>query len=148
MTGEVARRLSMNDLLRPTDWVYGNWVQGNLYWLTEYPDVMANGEPPRCGYRYYRVSPDSSVPGFTVGPNPDTVHKVKGLGPDVVSYRRPVWVLLADGTLLDRKPTDPAKAPVRPFAGGPVKRGDAMKAYVPSLDPVRVPGGVAPPRGE
>ena len=49
---------------------------------------------------------------------------------------------------MDKKPFDPAKVRGRPFVGGPVKHGDAMKGYVPSLDPVRVPGGVAPPRGE
>lgn len=145
-TGEVVRRLAMNDLLRPTEWVYVNWVQGNLYWLAEYPDVMAGGEPPRCGYRYYRVSPDYSVLEFTVGPNADAAHKVKALGPDVLGYRRPAWVSLADGTVLDRRPTDPAKVPVRPFVGGAVKRGDTMKGYVPSLDPVRV-GGDGRPAG-
>jgi hypothetical protein len=54
----------------------------------------------------------------------------------------------ADGTRLDKNPTDPAKVTVRPFVGGPVKRGEAMKTYVPSPDPVRVAGSVAPPGGD
>jgi hypothetical protein len=141
-TGEVLKRLSLNDILRPNEWVYVNWVQGNLYWLSEYPDVMKGGEPPRCGYRYYRVSPDYSVLEFTVGPNSDAVHKVKVLGPDVVNYRRPVWVSLTDGAFLDKKPTEKDRTPVQPFVGDLIKRGDAMKNYVPSLDPVRVTGKV------
>lgn len=146
-TGEVVKRLSMNDILKPNEWVYVNWVQGNLYWLSEYPDVMKNGgEPPRCGYRYFRVSPDYSVLEFTVGPNSDAVHKVKDLGAEVVNYRRPVWVSLADGTFLDKKPTEKDKVPVRPFVGDLVKRGDDMKNYAPSLDPVRVAGKVVTPK--
>lgn len=143
-TGEVVKRVSMNDILKPNEWAYVNWVQGNLYWLSEYPDVMKNGEPPRCGYRYFRVSPDYSVLEFTVGPNADATHKVKDLGPEVVNYRRPVYVSLADGAFLDEKPTEKERTPVRPFVGDLVKRGDAMKNYVPSLDPVRVPGTSSP----
>lgn len=143
-TGEVVKRISMNDILKPNEWVYVNWVQGNLYWLSEYPEVtQKGGEPPRCGYRYFRVSPDYSVLEFTVGPNSDALHKVKDLGAEVVNYRRTVWVSLADGTFLDRKPTEKDKVPVRPFVGDTVKRGDEMKRYVPSLDPVRVPGKIA-----
>lgn len=147
-TGEIVKRLSMNDILKPNEWIYVNWVQGNLYWLTEYPDVMRNGgEPPRCGYRYYRVSPDYSVLEFTVGPNSDAKHKVKDEGPDVVHYRRTVWVSLTDGRFLDptRKPADDRKIPVRPFVGDLVKRGEAMKNYVPSIDPVRIAGKVIDP---
>lgn len=141
-TGEVVKRIALNDILKPNEWVYVNWVQGNMYWLSEYPDTMKNGEAPRCGYRYYRVSPDYSVLEFTVGPNSDAIHKVKDEGADVVSYRRPVWVSLADGTFLDKKPTEKDKIPVRPFVGDLIKRGDEMKSYAPSLDPVRVPGKV------
>jgi hypothetical protein len=147
-TGEVVKRIAMNDILKPNEWVYVNWVQGNLYWLSEYPELMKNGEPPRCGYRYYRVSPDYSVLEFTVGPNADAVHKVKDLGPEVVNYRRPVNVSLADGRFLDREPTEKEKVPVRPFVGGLVKRGEEQRSYVPSLDPVRVPGKVAPAAGK
>ncbi|MCE9568151.1 MAG: hypothetical protein K8U57_39615 [Planctomycetes bacterium] len=143
-TGEVVRRLSMNDILKPNEWVYVNSVQGNLYWLSEYPDVMKGGEPPRCGYRYYRISPDYTVLEFTVGPNSDALHKVKDEGADVVNYRRVVQISLTDGTFLDKKPTDKDKIPVRPFVGELVKRGDDMKNYVPSLDPVRVAGKVGP----
>ena len=143
-TGEVVKRIAMNDILQPNEWVYVNWVQGNLYWLSEYPDVMKGGEPPRCGYRYFRVSPDYSVLEFTVGPNSDAVHKVKDLGADVVNYRRPVYVSLTDGAFLDKKPTEKDKIPVRPFVGDLAKKGDDMKNYRPSLDPVRVAGKVLP----
>jgi len=139
-TGEVVKRVALNDILKPNEWVYVNWVQGNMYWLSEYPDAMKNGEAPRCGYRYYRVSPDYSVLEFAVGPNSDAVHKVKDEGPEVVSYRRPVWVSLSDGAFLAKKPTEKDKIPVRPFVGDLTKRGDEMKNYVPSIDPVRVPG--------
>ncbi len=144
-TGEVVKRLAMKDILKPNEWIYVNWVQGNLYWLSEYPDVMKNGEPPRAGYRYYRVSPDYTVLEFVVGPNADALHKVKDEGPDVANYRRTVWVSLTDGTFLDaaKQPADKNKIPVRPFVGELVKRGDAQKNYLPSLDPVRVEGKFA-----
>jgi hypothetical protein len=148
-TGEIVKRLGMKDILKPNEWVYVNWVQGNMYWLTEYADVMTNGkEPPRCGYRYYRVSPDYSVLEFTVGPNSDARHKVKDLGPEVVNYRRKVLVSLADGTFLDpdKKIEDRNKIPARPFKGDLVKRGDEMRNYLPSLDPVRIEGKIVPPK--
>jgi len=69
---------------------------------------------------------------------------VKDLGDDAVNYRRQVYVSLADGKLLDKKPTEKDKTPVRPFVGDLVKRGDDMKNYAPSLDPVRVAGKVLP----
>ncbi len=147
-TGEVVKRIALNEILRPNEWVYVNWVQGNLYWLSEYPEVMKGGEPPRCGYRYFRVSADYSVLEFTVGPNSDATHKVKDLGAEVVNYRRPVYVSLADGAFLDKKPTDKDKVPTRPFVGNLVKRGDDMKNYLPSLDPVRVSGKVLPAAGK
>jgi hypothetical protein len=143
-TGEVVKRIGMNDILKPNEWVYVNSVQGNLYWLSEYPDVMKGGEPPRCGYRYFRVSQEYSVLEFTIGPNSDAIHKVKELGAEVVNYRRSVYVSLRDGAFLDKKPTEKDKIPARPFVGELVKRGDDMKNYVPSLDPVRVTGKVIP----
>jgi len=145
-TGEVLKRIGMNDILKPNEWIYLNWVQGNLYWLCEYSDVLPKngGEPPRCGYRYYRVSPDYTVLEFTVGPSADALHKVKDEGADVVNYRRPVYVSLTDGHFLDKKPTEKDKIPVRPFVGALSKRGEDMKNYVPSLDPVRVAGKVVP----
>jgi hypothetical protein len=143
-TGEELKRLSMNDILKPNEWIYVNWVHGNLYWLAEYPDVLKNGEPPRSGHRYYRVSPDYTVLEFTLGPNSDALHKVKDEGPEVVNYRRTVWVSLTDGKFLDKKPTEKDKIPVRPFVGDLVKKGDAQKNYIPSLDPVRVEGKYTP----
>lgn len=141
-TGEVVKRLGMNDILKENEWIYVNWVHGNLYWLCEYPDVMKGGEPPRCGYRYYRISPDYTVLEFTVGPNSDARHKVKDEGQAVANYRRVVRVSLTDGTFIDAPTTetDKNKVPVRPFVGELVKRGDAQKNYIPSLDPVRTPG--------
>lgn len=141
-TGEVVKRLAMKDILKPNEWVYVNWVQGNLYWLSEYPDVVKGGEPPRCGYRYYRVSPDYTVLEFTLGPNGDALHKLKDEAPEVLNYRRKVWVSLTEGSFLDaEKPSaDKNKLPVRSFVGDLVKRGDAQKNYVPSLDPVRDAG--------
>ncbi|HEX8911320.1 MAG TPA: hypothetical protein VF796_03095 [Humisphaera sp.] len=144
-TGEVVKRLAMADLLRDDEWRYVNWVHANLYWLREYPDVTKNGEPPRSGWRYLRVSPDYTVLEFTVGPNADAQTKLKASDPQAANYGRRVWVSLVDGALLDpdRKPADPAKLPGRPFVGDLVKRGDAMLRYVPSLDPVRVAGTYA-----
>jgi hypothetical protein len=143
-TGEVVKRLDMRDILKDNEWVYLTWVQGNLYWLTEYPDVMKNGEPPRVGWRYFRVSPDYTVLEFVVGPNRDAVHKLKDQPKEVQDYRRTVRISLTDGTFLDpgAKSAGPNKVPARPFVGELVKRGDAMKNYVPSLDPVRVAGKV------
>lgn len=142
-TGEVVKRIGLNDILKPNEWIYVSWVQGNLMWCTEYPDVMKGGEPPRCGYRYYRVSPDYSVLEFTLGPTAGVVHRLGDEPPEVANYRRTVYVSLTDGSFLDQKPTEKDKAPVRPFVGDLVKKGSTeQKNYVPSLDPVRAAGKV------
>jgi hypothetical protein len=125
-----------------------NWVHGNLYWLTEYPGTMTNGgETPRCGYRYYRVSPNYRVLEFAVGPNSDAKHQVKPQFPERVDYRRVVRIDLATGEFLDprQESADSSSVPVAPFQGKLLKRGDEMKNYVPSLDPVRVPGTMKSP---
>ena len=77
---------------------------------------------------------------FTVGPKSDALHKVKDEGPEVVNYRRKVRPSLTDRVIPEKLPTEKEKIPVRPFVGELSKRGDAMKNYVPSLDPVRVAG--------
>lgn len=145
-TGEVIQRLGMNDILKNNEWIYVNWVQGNLYWLTEYPDMMKGGEPPRCGYRYYRISPDYTVLEFTVGPNSDAKHRVKDEGPEVLNYRRVVRVSLTQGTFFSADTLLSAqKLPGRPFVGELVKRGsEGQKNYLPSLDPVRSAGKINP----
>jgi hypothetical protein len=82
---------------------------------------------------------------FTAGPDAEarTYLKAQGAGPELLDYKRVVRVRLTDGAFLDaaEKPTDPNKLPARPFAGAGVSRGDSP-GYVPSLDPVRVPGTV------
>lgn len=140
-TGEIVKKYDMRDLLKPNEWVYVNWVQGNVYWLMEYPDVMKGGEPPRCGWRYYRVSPDYSTLEFVVGPNADAVHKIKSEPIEVQKYHRTVRIDLTTGAFLDPdvKLTDINKIPVRPFRDELIKRGDA-KGFQASLDPIRVLG--------
>ena len=140
-TGEILKKYDMGDLLQPKEWIYVNWVQGNLYWLAEYPDVMKNGEPARCGWRYYRVSPDYSTLEFVIGPNQDAVHKIKSEPKEVREHRRTVRVRLSDGALLDAdaRITDVNKIPVRPFCDALIKRGDA-RGFQASLDPIRLPG--------
>ena len=133
-TGEVVKRVSMNDILKPNEWAYVNWVQGNLYWLSEYPDVVKGGEPPRCGYRYYRVSPDYSVIEFRVAPAKGAKDRTG----------RVVRVALADGRVLAADETLPAaQLPVKMFAG-PDKATGRTDDFVPSLDPVRVEGTYKP----
>jgi len=140
-TGEIVKKYDMRDILKPNEWVYVNWVQGNMYWLMEYPEVMKGGEPPRCGWRYYRISPDYSTLEFVVGPNSDAVHKIKSEPIEVQKYRRTVRVDLTTGAFLDptAKITDVNKIPIRPFRDELIKRGDA-KGFQASLDPLRVTG--------
>jgi len=140
-TGEIVKTYGMKELLRPNEWIYVNWVQGNLYWLMEYPDVMKGGEPPRCGWRYYRISPDYSVLDFVIGPNSDAVHKVKSEPAEVRNYRRVVRIQLTDGAMLDptARISDVNKTPVKPFRDELSKRGD-LKGFQASLDPIRVVG--------
>ena len=146
-TGQVIKRLGMKDILHANEWMFVNWVQGNLYWLREYPEMMKNGEPPRCGYRYYRISPDYSVLEFTIGPNSDAVHKVKEAGAEAVAYRRVVRLRLSDGSPLGPKEVlTREQTPVRPFIGELTRRAsDGQRFYRPSLDPVRVGGKVLLP---
>lgn len=140
-TGEILKKYDMCDLLQPKEWIYVNWVQGNLYWLMEYPDVMKNGEPARCGWRYYRVSPDYSTLEFVIGPNQDAANKIRSEPREVREYRRTVRVRLSDGVVLDADAqiSDVNKIPVRPFCDALIKRGDA-KGFQASLDPIRVAG--------
>lgn len=140
-TGEIVKTYGMRELLKPNEWTYVNWVQGNMYWLMEYPEVMKGGEPARCGWRYYRVSPDYSVLEFVIGPNQDAVHKIKSEPAEVRSYRRTVRIQLTDGTFLDplAKIEDVNKVPIKPFRDELIKRSDA-KGFQASLDPIRVPG--------
>jgi len=140
-TGEIVKTYGMRDLLKPNEWIYVNWVQGNMYWLMEYPEVMKGGEPARCGWRYYRISPDYSVLEFVIGPNSDAVHKIKSEPKEVQNYRRTVRVQLTDGVLLDPnvKIADVNKIPIKPFRDALITRGDA-KGFQASLDPLRVTG--------
>jgi hypothetical protein len=143
-TGEVIKRYSINDLLQPHEWQFMHWVQGNLYWLREYPENWTGQvEPPRCGYRYYRISPDYTVLEFTAGPDGEARTNLKSAGAkdELLNYKRVVRIRLTDGAFLptDEKPADPNKVPGRPYVGSGVTRGDSA-AYVPSLDPVRQPG--------
>jgi hypothetical protein len=143
-TGEVIKRFSINDLLQPSEWRFMHWVQGNLYWLSEYPENFSKGgEPPRCGYRYYRISPDYTILEFTAGPDGEsrTHLKIGGAANNLLSYKRVVRVRLTDGVFLPagEKLTDPNKIPGRPYVGEGMPRGD-MRGYVASVDPVRIPG--------
>lgn len=143
-TGEVIKRFSINDLLRPTEWQFMHWVQGNLYWLSEYPENYSKGtEPPRCGYRYYRISPDYTILEFTAGPDSEarTHLKIGGANSDLLSYKRLVRVRLTDGVFLssNEKLADVNKIPGRPYVGDGLPRGE-MRGYVTSIDPVRVAG--------
>jgi len=143
-TGEILKRYSINDLLQPNEWQFMHWVQGNLYWLSEYPENYSKGgEPPRCGYRYYRISPDYTVLEFAAGPDNEarTHMKIGGAASDLLAYKRVVRVRLTDGAFLSpaENRIDPNKIPGRPYVGEGMPRGD-MRGYVASIDPVRVAG--------
>ena len=139
--GEIVNRVGLKDILLPKEWVYVNWVHGNLYWSIEYPDAVKNGEAPRAGMRYYRVSPDYTVLEVTVGASNDARNKVKDLGDGTLNHRRVVRFDLTTGKVLaaDLALKDQSKIPVRPFVGKLAPRGE-LGGYVPSLDPVRVEG--------
>jgi hypothetical protein len=143
-TGEIVKRLGIKDFLKDSEWDHVHHVQGNLYWLGEAPDYgpKSNGEPPRCGYRYYRVSPDYTVLETYITPDREVQAKFKSQGKSLAMTRRVVRVDLTTGSFLPEevKLTDPNKTPVKAYVGEFSKRGEAMKSYEPSLDPVRKPG--------
>jgi len=141
-TGEIVSRMGLKEILDSKEWVYVNWVHGNLYWSVEYPDAVTNGgEAPRAGMRYFRVSPDYTVLEVVIGANGDTRHKLKDAGPEVLGHRRVVRFDLVKRKILPPEVsiTDRNKIPSRPFVGRLAPRGE-LRGYVPSLDPVRVEG--------
>lgn len=142
-TGEIVKRLGIKDFLQDSEWNHVHHVQGNLYWLGESPDYgpKSNGEPPRCGYRYYRVSPDYTVLEVYITPDREVQAKFKSVAKPLAMTRRVVRIDMTTGNFLsDDGKADPNKVAVRAYLGEFTKRGDGMKAYLPSLDPVRVPG--------
>ena len=59
-----------------------------------------------------------------------------------LDYRRVVRIRLTDGAVLSHsEKLAAAKTPVKPYAGPQISRSESP-AYVPSLDPVRIPGTV------
>lgn len=142
-SGEIVRRLGINDILKGDEWAHVHHVQGNLYWLGESPDYPAKstGEPPRCGYRYYRISPDYTTLELSLRPDREIQAKSGVKGQKLANVGRTLRIDLTSGAFLPDGATLPeAKTPVRPWVGPMSRRGDEMKAYVPSLDPVRVAG--------
>jgi hypothetical protein len=142
-TGEIVKRLHMKDFYDPGDWDYVHWVQGNLYWLAESPDWpdSRNGEPPRVGYRYYRVSPDYTVLEVAIGPDRELQAKHSVAGKKLEATRRVVRIDLRTGDrIAAHAKLGVEQTPVRPFLGPMIRRGEEMKNYLPSLDPVRVQG--------
>lgn len=143
-TGEIVKRLAIGDFLKDKEWDHVHFVQGNLYWLGESPDFgpKSIGEPPRMGYRYYRVSPDYTVLEVYIAPDREVQAKFKSVGKELALTSRTVRVDLTTGAFLaeDGKASAPNKTPVKGYAGDFGKRGDSMKFFVPSLDPVRIAG--------
>lgn len=142
-TGEIVRRLDMKDFLKDREWDHVHWVQGNLYWLGESPDypVKTPGEPPRCGYRYYRISPDYTVLEVNVTPDREVQAKFGVKGVKLPQTSRVLRIDLIAGQFLPAEAKlAEARTPVRAWVGPMSKRGDEMKHFVPSLDPVRVMG--------
>lgn len=145
-TGEVVKRLGIKDILKDGEWDHVHHVQGNLYWLGESPDypVKSIGEPPRMGYRYYRISPDYTVLELNIAPDREVQAKFKSQGKNLANSPRMLRIDLTTGSFLADaiKLTDVNKIPVKAYQGAFSKRGDDMKGYVPSLDPVRVAGNL------
>lgn len=143
-TGEIVKRLAIKDILKDSEWDHVHHVQGNLYWLGETPDypVKSNGEPPRMGYRYYRVSRDYTVLELNITPDREVQAKFNSQSKNLAMTRRTLRIDLTTGNFLadSIKLTDVSKNPVRAYVGEFSKRGDGMRDYVPSLDPVRVAG--------
>lgn len=143
-SGEVVKRLGIKDILKDGEWDHVHHVQGNLYWLGESPDYPAKstGEPPRVGYRYYRISPDYTVLELNIAPDREVQAKFKSQGKSIAGGSRNVRIDLTTGAFLpsDAKLSDPNKVPGKAYVGDFSKRGEGMRSYVPSLDPVRVAG--------
>ena len=156
--GEVVKRLSMFELLKPAEWKYVFMLQGNLYWLAEYEDAFINKqEPPRMGYRHTRVSPDYTVLEFMVGPTEEVRLKYKlredatpEQKAEAAKYKRVVRVRLTDGVVLEaaKKLNEPNRVPVRCFVPLEGFTRAGQEQFVPSLDPVRVAGKLDPTKNK
>ncbi|MBX9681777.1 MAG: hypothetical protein K2X38_23715 [Gemmataceae bacterium] len=128
-TGEIVRRVGIQDLLKDSEWGNVHHVQGNLFRLGETADVLGkSGEPPRMGYRYYRVSPDCTSLEFNIAPDRAMRSRAHSQGkklnitPRVVRIDPASAVIVpADVKLLERK------IPVRPFVGEFTRRGDEIR---------------------
>src|ERR1043165_1545120 len=70
-SGEIIKRLAIKDILKGSEWDNVYHVQGNLFWLGESPDLAGKtgAEPPRMGYRCYRISPDYTTLELYIAPD-------------------------------------------------------------------------------
>lgn len=135
--GTILKELGINDVLTPAEWDAVVAPFNRAHWLVEYAP-LAFKTAPRCGYAFYRLSPDHTVLEFRV------------VSPRGAKDRtgRAVRVDLTKGTILpaDWKTDDADKTPVRAFKG-PDKLPDGSptgrEGYVPSLDPLRTEGKFA-----
>lgn len=89
--------------------------------------------------------PDLAYQALLVGATDEAAHKAKAMG-IVPPAPRSVRVDLLTGKLLDAnaKIADPQKIPGRPFVDPPTQGNRGNQAtYIPSLDPIRLPGKFA-----
>ena len=143
-TGEVIKRYDLKDFLTRDDWQWFHLHGRQTYWLVDYPQEHTR-LTPRPFYALYRISPDYTVLEFRIGANSEATHKAKQRGVTPPAPRT-VHIRLTDGAPLDpnQPSSDVAKIPVRPFVGEMASKERKQRNYIPSLDPVRVPGRFKP----
>ena len=83
-----------------------------------------------------------------IAPDREVQAKLKSQNKPLALTHRVVRIDLTTGQFLSdniKTAVDPNKIPVRAFQGEFAKRGESMRDYVPSLDPVRVAGSYKEP---
>lgn len=144
-TGEIVKKLDLGDFLRDSDWewlfVYGRQV----YWQLEFPGLTRDNAP-RVGYALYQISPDYTLLELRVGATAEAARKAAERGV-AAPPARTVLVDLRTGSFLKPEdlPAGSSRKPGRPFVGEPITSGGRgrMSDFLPSLDPVRIPGKFA-----
>lgn len=132
--GTILKELGICDLLTRAELENVTTVFTRVHWIQEYPEFKTWKKAIRPAYVFCQVSPDYTVL---------EIHAVAPRGSREKTGRI-VRVSLTDGSILpaDAKLSQ-EKTPVRPFIGPAEPPNDESKAregFVPSLDPVRVPG--------
>jgi hypothetical protein len=146
--GEIFSRLDLKDFLKDDDWKWLLCYGRQVYWQASYPE-LSRDNAPRVGYALYRISPDYSVLETKIGATAEAVRIAKERGITPPSDRTVRIDLLTGKFLEETLELKGDRLPVRPFKGDTIRGGRGNQAnYLPSLDPVRLPGEFSATKNE